>query len=133
LATPLTEVKALNLVLKEIDEGQCPWKYSGQPVQTAEDTGTTTDELKSSYPHRGRYVIIHDDLVGAKTLQKLDQRSKDMAEVVRIEQSYVDFIADLCQNVQEFILNLEVRTTIWLVGKRCFVLWFPHVKWGTMA
>jgi hypothetical protein len=28
----------------------------------------------------------------------------------------VDFIADLCQNVQEFIPNLEVRTTIWLNG-----------------
>jgi hypothetical protein len=49
----LTEVKALDLaVLKEINEGQCPWKYSGQSTQTAEETGT--DELKSSYPHGGR-------------------------------------------------------------------------------
>jgi hypothetical protein len=61
------------------------------------------------------YVIIRDEL-GAKTLQKLDQRSKDTAEVVRIEQSYVDFIADLCQNVEGFIPNLEVRTMIWLNG-----------------
>jgi hypothetical protein len=96
----LTEVKALDLVVKEINEGQHPWKYSGQSVQTAEEAGT--DELKSWYPHGGRYVIIRDEL-GAKTLQKLDQRSKDTAEVVRIEQSYVDFIADLCQNVEGFI------------------------------
>jgi hypothetical protein len=41
----LTEVKALDLAVKEIDGGQRPWKYSGQPAQqTAEDTGT--DELK---------------------------------------------------------------------------------------
>jgi hypothetical protein len=110
----LAEVKALDLAVKEIDEGQRPWKYSGQSAQTAEETGT--DGLKSSYaPHGGRYVIICDEL-GAKTLQKLDQRSKDTAEVVRIEQSYVDFIADLCQNVEGFIPNLEVRTMIWLNG-----------------
>jgi hypothetical protein len=101
----LTEVKALDLAVKEINEGQRPWKYSGQSVQTTEETGT--DKLKSSYPHGGRYVIIRDAL-GAKTLQKLDQRSKDTAEVVQIEQSYVDFIADLCQNVEGFIPNLEV-------------------------
>jgi hypothetical protein len=110
----LTEVKALDLAVKEIDEGQRPWKYSGQSAQKAEETGT--DEFKSSYrAHGGRYVIISDNL-GAKTLQKLDQRSIDTAEVVRIEQSYVDFIADLCQNVEGFIPNLEVRTTIWLNG-----------------
>jgi hypothetical protein len=109
----LREVKALDLALKEINEGQRPWKYSGQPTQTTEDTGT--DKLQSSYPHGGRYVIIRDDL-GAKTLQKLDQSSKDMAKVVCVEQSYVEFIADLCQNMQEFIPNLEVQTTIWLNG-----------------
>jgi hypothetical protein len=97
----LTEVKALDLAVKEIDEGHRPWKYSG------------TDELKSLYPHGGRYVIIRDEL-GAKTLQKLDQRSTDTAEVVRKEQSYVDFIAGLCQNMEGFIPNLEVWTTIWI-------------------
>jgi hypothetical protein len=39
-----------------------------------------------------------------------------MAEVVRIEQSYADFISDPCQNMKQFIPNLKVRTTIWLNG-----------------
>jgi hypothetical protein len=44
----LTEVKALDLVVKEIGGGQRPWKYSGQQsAQMSEETGT--DKRKSSY------------------------------------------------------------------------------------
>jgi hypothetical protein len=75
----------------------------------------------------GRYVIISDKL-GAKTLQKLDQRSKDTAEVVQIEQSYVDFIANLCQNVDG--VHLQPGSPNNDMAKRCFVPWFPYVQGG---
>jgi hypothetical protein len=78
----LTKVKALDLAVKEISQGQHPWQYSGRSAQTAEEPGT--EDPKSLYPCGGRYVIICDEL-GANTFQKIDQRSKDTAEVVRIE------------------------------------------------
>jgi hypothetical protein len=78
------------------------------------DGRTRMEELKSTCPLGGRYMIISNESC-MKTLQKIGQWSTDTAEVV-IEQSNVDFVANLCHGVQEFIPNLEIWTTIWLNG-----------------
>jgi hypothetical protein len=103
----LSEVHALQLAHEEIKHGHCLWKYRHVYRQKSD---TTTEETGNSHPFGSSFALdVGDD--GAKTLRKLGRTLSGM-DNVPIEQSYVEFVAQLTESVECYTPNLVVYSTI---------------------